>query len=113
MYVITILKEVCPIDCGLLRISIHMLISHYNALCGQTTTVTGMVGTVEQECDISRVASQAYSDAAQLCDSEYLAHPNIRITAVDTTNNNHQVNCVYVPSHLHHIFFEIFKVTIT
>ena len=64
-----------------------MLISHYNALCGQTKTVTGMVGTVEQECDISRVASQAYSDAAQLCDSEYLAHPNIRITAVDTTNN--------------------------
>ena len=90
-----------------------MLISHYNALCGQAKTVTGMVGTVEQECDISRVASQAYSDAAQLCDTEYLAHPNISITAVDTTNNNHQVNCVYVPSHLHHIFFEIFKVKIT
>lgn len=91
------------------RISIHMLISHYNALCGQAVTVTGMVGTVEQECDIARVASQAYNDAAQLCDSEYLAHPEISITALDTTNNNQHVNCVYVPSHLHHIFFEIFK----
>ena len=90
-----------------------MLISHYNALCGQAVTGTGMVGTVEQECDISRVAGEAYSDAAQLCDTEYLAHPNISITAVDTTNNNHKVNCVYVPSHLHHIFFEIFKVKIT
>ena len=38
------------------RISIHMLISHYAALCGQTKTVTGMVGTVDQDCDLTQVA---------------------------------------------------------
>ena len=38
------------------RISIHMLISHYNALCGQTKTVTGMVGTIDQQCDLTQVA---------------------------------------------------------
>ena len=38
------------------RISIHMLISHYAALSGQTKTVTGMVGTVDQECDLTTVA---------------------------------------------------------
>ena len=89
-----------------------MLISHYNALCGQARTVTGMVGTVDQECLISRVASLAYTDAANLCDGEYLAHPEIKITALDTTTGSQEVSCVYVPSHLHHIFFEIFKVRI-
>ena len=38
------------------RISIHMLISHYAALCGQTKTVTGMVGTVDPDCDLTQVA---------------------------------------------------------
>ena len=33
-----------------------MLISHYAALSGQTKTVTGMVGTVDQECDLTTVA---------------------------------------------------------
>ena len=89
-----------------------MLISHYNALCGQSRTVTGMVGTVEQECLLSRVATLAYQDAAHLCDTEYLAHPDIKISALDTTTNSQEVACVYVPSHLHHIFFEIFKVMI-
>ena len=30
------------------RISIHMLISHYNALQGETKTLTDMVGTIDQ-----------------------------------------------------------------
>ena len=38
------------------RISIHMLISHYAALCGQSKTVTGMVGTIDQDCDLTQVA---------------------------------------------------------
>ena len=109
-----------------IRISIHMLISHYAALCGQTKTVTGMVGTVDQECDLTQVARYnitllignlhdhniyryAYEDAAQLCDTEYLSHPDLVITALDTTTKSDNVKCVYVPSHLHHIFFEIFK----
>ena len=29
-----------------------MLVSHYNALLGTPTTVTGMVGTIDQKCDI-------------------------------------------------------------
>ena len=52
----------------------------------------------------------AYNDAAQLCDNQYLSHPDLVITALDTTNKSDIVKCVYVPSHLHHIFFEIFKV---
>jgi len=91
------------------RISIHMLISHYAALCGQTETVTGMVGTVDQDIDLTQVARYAFNDAAQLCDGQYLSHPDLLITALDTTTQNDTVKCVYVPSHLHHIFFEVFK----
>ena len=52
----------------------------------------------------------AYNDAAQLCDNQYLSHPDLKIMALDTTTKSDIVKCVYVPSHLHHIFFEIFKV---
>ena len=54
----------------------------------------------------------AYNDAAQLCDNQYLSHPDLKIMALDTTTKSDIVKCVYVPSHLHHIFFEIFKVNI-
>ena len=39
-----------------------MLISHYAALSGQTKTVTGMVGTVDQECDLTTVARSVTGD---------------------------------------------------
>ena len=39
-----------------------MLISHYAALSGQTKTVTGMVGTVDQECDLTTVARSVTRD---------------------------------------------------
>ena len=52
VYVITILKEVCPIDCGLLRISIHMLISHYNALLGEAQTLTGWADSFVHRCGV-------------------------------------------------------------
>ena len=52
----------------------------------------------------------AYDDAAQLCDAQYLSHPGLHIRSLDTTTQSTTVKCVYVPSHLHHIFFEIFKV---
>ena len=42
-----------------------MLISHYAALSGQTKTVTGMVGTVDQECDLTTVAR---SVTGSICD---------------------------------------------
>ena len=43
----------------MLRISIHMLVSHYNALLGSPKTVTGMVGTIDQKCDILGVCQDA------------------------------------------------------
>ena len=93
-----------------------MLVSHYNALLGTTKTVTGMVGTIDQKCDILGVCQEAYVTAANLCDREYMDHPELVATALDTSDENVEtqevVSASYVPSHLHHIMFEIFKVSL-
>eukprot|EP00090_Calanus_glacialis_P003736 TRINITY_DN12768_c0_g1_i1.p1 TRINITY_DN12768_c0_g1~~TRINITY_DN12768_c0_g1_i1.p1 ORF type:complete len:323 (-),score=75.87 TRINITY_DN12768_c0_g1_i1:75-926(-) len=95
------------------RISIHMLISHYNALLGEEKTLTGMVGTIDQQCDILGVCNDAYDAASVMCDQEYFEHPKLIATAMDTSDLNEatqeKVSATYVPSHLHHILFEIFK----
>jgi len=95
------------------RISIHMLISHYNALHGNLKTLTGMVGTIDMNCNVVAVADSAYRDAAVLCEQEYFDSPKLDIKAVDTTDTNAdtrgQVSATYVPAHLHHILFEVFK----
>jgi pyruvate dehydrogenase kinase 2/3/4 len=95
------------------RISIHMLISHYNALLGEAQTLTGMVGTIDQKCNILDVTEHAYETASVLCDGEYFDHPRLEVSALDTSDDNTetqgQVTATYVPSHLHHILFEIFK----
>ena len=99
------------------RISIHMLISQHNALLGEEKTLTGMVGTIDQTCDVLGVCEEAYQAAAVLCDREYLDHPHLQAEAVDTTDLNvdtrGKVSASYVPAHLHHIMFEIFKVKTT
>jgi len=95
------------------RISIHMLISHYNALLGEEKTLTGMVGTIDQKCDILDVCNDAYEAASVMCDQEYFEHPRLIATAMDTSDLNKEtqekVTATYVPAHLHHILFEIFK----
>jgi len=95
------------------RISIHMLISQHNALLGEEKTLTGMVGTIDQTCDVLAVCEEAYQAAAVLCDREYLDHPELKAMALDTTDQNvataGKVSAAYVPAHLHHIMFEIFK----
>ena len=96
------------------RISIHMLVSHYNALLGEDKTLTGMVGTIDQKCDILGICCDAYDAASAMCDQEYFDHPKLRATAMDTSDENEatqdKVTATYVPSHLHRILFEIFKV---
>ena len=96
-----------------LRISIHMLISQHAALRGDEKTLTGMVGTIEQECNVLNVVEDAYNAASVLCDREYLDHPRLKATCLDTTDSNpetrSQVSAAMVPAHLHHIMFEILK----
>jgi hypothetical protein len=70
------------------RISIHMLISHYNALLGERQTLTGQVGTIDQACNILHVAEDAYDAASGLCDAEYFEHPRLDARSLDTSDGN-------------------------
>jgi len=84
------------------RISIHMLISYYKAL--HSVKCSGrLVGTIDPHCDVVQTARNAFEDAAFMCDREYIEHPDLDIIS------SGDVTIPYVPSHLHHIFFEIFK----
>ena len=91
-----------------------MLISQHNALRGNDKTLTGMIGTIDQKCNILEVCEDAFNAASVLCDREYLDHPRLKATAIDTTDGNEatqdKVSAAYVPAHLHHIMFEILKV---
>ena len=96
------------------RISIHMLLSHYHALLGDNNCITGMIGTIDPKCDLLAVCNEAYKSASGICDMEYFGHPTLKATAMDTLDLNPTtqkvINTTLVPSHLHHILFEIFKV---
>lgn len=48
--------------------------------------------------------------AKLLCDKYYMASPDLEIEEVNACNSEQPVNIVYVPSHLYHMLFELFKV---
>jgi len=95
------------------RISIHMLMSQFMAMQGQDRAVTGLVGVLDPQCNIEEVAREAYATAALLCDQEFMDHPHLVVTNQDVTDPaapwDTAVTAAYVPAHLHHIFFEVFK----
>jgi pyruvate dehydrogenase kinase 2/3/4 len=98
------------------RISIHLLISNYRELHGDSERQkSSMVGVIDPDCDLIQVAKCAYEDATFMCDREYMDHPNLHIQGFEVDDATREVtqlkevSMAYIPSHLHHIFFEIFK----
>ena len=92
------------------RISIHLLISMYQAVHKRDPAL--IARTVNSECDVMQVAREAFEDAAFMCEREYQEHPELEIIGRDTTDKGASVDkvCIsYVPAHLHHIFFEVSK----
>lgn len=51
----------------------------------------------------------AYENARFLCDQYYLASPELKLKQHNHGENNSPIRIVYVPSHLYHILFEVFK----
>lgn len=98
------------------RISIHLLISNYRKLHSDSPLPgSSLVGIMDPHCDVVRSAQSAYEDATFMCDREYMDHPNLNIQGFEVDNDTkdvremEEVNIAYVPAHLHHTFFEIFK----
>ncbi|CAG9860035.1 unnamed protein product [Phyllotreta striolata] len=106
------------------RISIRMLINQhiylFSALLfgGQLESAPGpnrskYIGCIDTQCDVVSVIKDAYENARFLCDQYYLASPDL---IIDVSRHNeleeeehNKTNIVYVPSHLYHMLFELFK----
>lgn len=51
----------------------------------------------------------AYENARYLCDQYYLASPPLNLIENNSQEKNAPIRIVYVPSHLYHMLFELFK----
>jgi len=92
------------------RISIHMLINQHTILYGDETPDSPIhVGSIDPSCDVPRIVQDAFNNAAFLCDQYYLQSPKMELEVVNAVDGGATVQTVYVPAHLYHILFELFK----
>ncbi|XP_049701296.2 pyruvate dehydrogenase (acetyl-transferring) kinase, mitochondrial [Helicoverpa armigera] len=101
------------------RISIRMLINQHTLLFGdqigpRQASVTGIgnggrhIGSIDPACDVAAVVRDAYENARFLCDRYYLASPELQLLQ-EGVPSKQPIPIVYVPSHLYHMLFELFK----
>ncbi|XP_034838686.1 pyruvate dehydrogenase (acetyl-transferring) kinase, mitochondrial [Maniola hyperantus] len=101
------------------RISIRMLINQHTLLFGEQigsrqASVNGMgiggrhIGSIDPACDVVAVVRDAYENARFLCDRYYLASPELELMQHGRSSDQ-PMPIVYVPSHLYHMLFELFK----
>lgn len=67
------------------------------------------IGCIDPLCDPCNVVKDAYENARFLCDQYYLASPPLEIVECNEDSNGEPIRMVYVPSHLYHMLFELFK----
>lgn len=94
------------------RISIRMLINQHTLLFGPDRhSKTRHIGAIDPACRVQEVAQDAYDNARFLCEQYYLAAPDCVFESVDPygSTSNSLLTVTYVPSHLYHILFELFK----
>ncbi|KAL8570982.1 hypothetical protein ACOMHN_037842 [Nucella lapillus] len=93
------------------RISIRMLISQHASLFSkQLSSNPRHIGCIDPQCNIREAVEDAYDNAKFLCEQYYQVTPGLHIeckNAEDRTSPD--VDIMYIPSHLHHMLFELFK----
>ncbi len=83
------------------RIGIRMLIGQHIALHDEPRT--GFVGLICEKCSPAQVAREAVVNARYLCLLRYGAAPEVGVFGTA------DLGFTYVPSHLHHMLFELLK----
>ncbi|XP_035157161.1 pyruvate dehydrogenase kinase, isozyme 2 isoform X4 [Callithrix jacchus] len=99
------------------RISIRMLINQHTLIFDGSTNPAHPkhIGSIDPNCNVSEVIKDAYDMAKLLCDKYYMASPNLEIEELNAltfpaaANSKQPIHMVYVPSHLYHMLFELFK----
>ncbi|XP_033025368.1 pyruvate dehydrogenase kinase, isozyme 2 isoform X1 [Lacerta agilis] len=103
------------------RISIRMLINQHTLIFDGSTNPAHPkhIGSIDPNCNVSDVVRDAYDMSKLLCDKYYMASPDLEIQEVNasgtgphpwpTNHPDQSIHMVYVPSHLYHMLFELFK----
>ncbi|XP_051520307.1 pyruvate dehydrogenase (acetyl-transferring) kinase isozyme 2, mitochondrial-like [Myxocyprinus asiaticus] len=93
------------------RISTRMLMNQHTLIFDGSTNPAHPkhIGSIDPHCDVVEVVKDAYESAKMLCDQYYLTSPEVEIKQVNFKGPSEPINIVYVPSHLYHMLFELFK----
>ncbi|XP_072517475.1 pyruvate dehydrogenase kinase, isozyme 3b isoform X1 [Salminus brasiliensis] len=93
------------------RISFRMLINQHTLLFGDGINPAHPkhIGGIDPTCNVVEVVRDAYETAKMLCEQYYMMAPELHIKEFNTKKPNSPVQVVYVPSHLFHMLFELFK----
>ncbi|NXW82211.1 PDK2 kinase, partial [Alopecoenas beccarii] len=118
------------------RISIRMLLNQHTLLFDGSTNPAHPkhIGSIDPHCSVANVVRDAYNMSKLLCDKYYMCSPDLEIQEVNgeaggaagglgwgwgvtmvtaappaATSPQQPIRIVYVPSHLYHMLFELFK----
>ncbi|XP_046902906.1 pyruvate dehydrogenase (acetyl-transferring) kinase isozyme 1, mitochondrial [Hypomesus transpacificus] len=95
------------------RISIRMLLNQHTLLFGGNVKVNPahpkQIGSIDPHCCVTEVVKDAYQNARNLCDRYYMNSPELMLEEFNVKDDGKPVTVVYVPSHLYHMVFELFK----
>ncbi|XP_061764095.1 pyruvate dehydrogenase (acetyl-transferring) kinase isozyme 2, mitochondrial [Nerophis ophidion] len=93
------------------RISIRMLINQHTLIFDGTTNPVhpNTIGSIEPHCQVGDVVQDAFHSAKMLCEHYYLRSPDLLLQEMSSKSKQLPVSIVYVPSHLYHMLFELFK----
>lgn len=91
------------------RISIRMLINQHIKLYGGLSSNSRQIGGIDPYCDVHEIVIEAFNNARFLCERYYLAAPDIQVESFNVYSPGDKITMVYLPSHLYHMLFELFK----
>ncbi|XP_050949801.1 pyruvate dehydrogenase kinase, isozyme 3b isoform X1 [Labeo rohita] len=93
------------------RISFRMLINQHTLLFGDSACLAQPkhIGSIDPACNVAEVVRDAYETAKMLCEQYYMTAPKLKIGEFNSKAPKKPIQVVYVPSHLFHMLFELFK----
>ncbi|XP_047628849.1 pyruvate dehydrogenase (acetyl-transferring) kinase isozyme 1, mitochondrial isoform X2 [Phacochoerus africanus] len=95
------------------RISIRMLLNQHSLLFGGkgkgSLSHRKHIGSINPNCNVVEVIKDGYENARRLCDLYYINSPELELEELNAKSPGQPIQVVYVPSHLYHMVFELFK----
>lgn len=92
------------------RISIRMLINQHTLIFDSASQpAPSTIGCIDPDCKVTEVIEDAYECAKLLCEQYYMCSPDLKLQEINVNNKSEPIRISYVPSHLYHVLFELFK----